>query len=269
MAPFAPLRVTCLQTHLPPYRLTALPSRHAPTPPRATRAQVRRCVAGRFHRRSPRRRDRSPSPCRADRRGRLRDGGDYRCAPGSGATGRERRVAHRGQPRCAAPRPSRRSRAVAASRRPAPGRRAALHQRPLRRAGGAGAGTAAATRAHPPHHRLPGLPRRASERAARRRRAGGRGHPRPLRGRDGPGAHRRRISARRPRTTPAPTAPSSESSRPCSAAAWYRSCRASSAPRPRARSPPWVAAAPISPPRSSPGGSARRGSRSGRTCPAS
>ena len=168
-----------------------------------------------------------------------------------------------------APRPPRRGRAVAAARRPAPGRRAALHQRSLRRAGGAGAGTAAAPRADPAHHRLPGLPRRASERAARRRRARGGRHPRPVRGRDRPGAHRRRVRPGGARTTPAPTAPSSGSSRRCSAAASCRSCRASSAPRPRARSPPWAAAAPISPPRSSPGASARRGSRSGRTCPAS
>ena len=182
MAPFAPLRVTCLQhtTALPPYRLTALPSRHAPTPPRTTRAQVRRCVAGRFRRRPPRRRDHSPPPRRSRPswssprwRGLPMRSWKWRNRPGAASRAPSRRLIAR-----------LRARHAEVARALLPGGRLradvlALHQRRLRRARGAGAGPAAAPRADPAHHRLPGLPRRAAERAAGRRRARGRRAPAP------------------------------------------------------------------------------------------
>ena len=197
------------------YRLTALPSRHAPTPPRATRAQVRRCVAGRFHRRPPRRRDRSPPPCRAHRRGRLRDGGDYRCAPGSGATGRERRVAHRRASLIA----RLRARHAEVARSLLPGGRlradVLLYISDLFAELEALAQGLRLLRELTPRTTdyLVSRGERLSARLVAAALEAGR-HPRPVRGRDRPGAHRRRFRPGGARTTPAPTAPSSESSRP-------------------------------------------------------
>ncbi len=121
----------------------------------------------------------------------------------------------------------------------------------------------------PAHHRLPRLPRRAAERAAGRRRARGGRHPRPLRGRARPDPHRRRVRPGGARLRPhrprgaAGARPAARQGRGAGGAGLHRRHART------ARSPPWGAAAPISPPPCSPGASAPRGSRSGRTCPAS
>ena len=208
------------------------PRPYATVPPRTPGAQVRRRVAGRFRRRPPRRRHHPPPPRGAHRRGGLRDGGDDRRAPRRGPAGRRRRA------RTVASLIARlRSRhaEVARALLPAGRRRAdvlAYVGDVFEELEALAQGLRAAPRAHPAHHRLSRLPRRAAERPPRRGGARGRRDARPSTSMRSTSSTPTARSARRRPTSPGPTAASSGCCGRSSPAASCRSSPASSAPRP-------------------------------------